>query len=182
MSRRLKSEPNVCSGYDDCLAAEVGLRVGQSRELRDEERADEVLGTGRWSMEVLQRLRADLGMPKWSCTHRLKYANGLHIAEDRQVNCSAVLLDDQLLLTISWRSNCIVKADAMSWSLPACFLKRDPNSMTSYPRQNLWRSPTPSSLWDRARPALIAFESCAMVRTGDAEACGMIVGGEIRGS
>jgi len=38
------------------------------------------------------------------------------------------------------------------------------------------------SLFSRARPALIAFESYAMVRTGDAEACGMMVGGEIRES
>jgi hypothetical protein len=47
-------EPEACVRpcYDDYLAAEVVRGEGQSRELRDEERAYEVLGTGRWSAEV----------------------------------------------------------------------------------------------------------------------------------
>lgn len=54
MSCSLESKTCVRSGYDECLAAEVCFGVGQGRELGDEERADEVLRTGRWSAEGIE--------------------------------------------------------------------------------------------------------------------------------
>jgi hypothetical protein len=60
VSCSLESKTCVRSGYDECLAAEVCFGVGQGRELGNEERADEVLRTGRWSAEVLERSRCGL--------------------------------------------------------------------------------------------------------------------------
>lgn len=53
MSCGFEAETDVASGYDDGLPAKVGGGVGKRRELGDEERADEVMGTERLSAEVL---------------------------------------------------------------------------------------------------------------------------------
>jgi hypothetical protein len=60
VSCSLESKTCVRSGYDECLAAEVCFGVGQGRELGDEERADEVLRTGRWSAAGIERSHCGL--------------------------------------------------------------------------------------------------------------------------